>query len=1210
MDRIRGIFLLWLSVYFLLIQSIQGTENGKIVMQMAGNDNYQCKYAYFSRPFPNGYLPVRVFTSVNHGNDSAEVHDSVLAWVEDVSTTRFKACIVAGGQGSGANSTIDWLAFQGYQSGVQHGQARFALFTTGTKCTRVTFSQVFSTKPEIQATIQHGNLDRRKDAMNVWIESIFRTHFVVCLRESRTFDGPHSNLLVTWMAYKHYPTLWKVKESSKILFPNYEIPLAQDNYALCKIINFTRPFYEPPNVLTTAVKGTKNNSNPLWAVKGPLISWVEEMNRTHFRVCIKDYAGIDGQRDNLEVHYVVTGDYDPCDNASCKYHSKPVALSPQRCHCVCESNCPSYQEEMCASNGRTFRNLCLLQKEICETQANYTHYHPGSCAGFPLQKGRHQFKNHPSWAEDQCETIQFEPFIFYPHQKIFIQLTVNHVNYSDPAYVHEATTPWVESVNSTQFTACVTRAGRNDYPSDSFATVDWIAYQGAPPGGIAGEKKFSRWWTGTSCQTVTLPNGKFSSQPTVFVTAEHYRSSLKHDAASVWLEDVSARSFKICIRELQNFAGVHDDISVNWLAFETLHRPLFSEHSNVSFPNGILPSKSNNFAFCQDVSFTRTYNNYPTVILTAKHSSGGGNASPDCNGIVNWIEFISIASFRICVKELFVQRFDPLTVSYAVLADICPDDWMYFKGYCYQKISSCDSWSNGQSRCSTLGANLPSVHSQEENVFLQNLHNGENGWLGLSDINSEGTFVWSDGTRFDFHYWATNQPNNFHNEDCVHSLGLLKDHKYKWNDVNCSTCHKYSCKKDYDECQEFSYDCPENATCINNGGSFSCRCNSGYSYDGRNCLDVDECQLASYSCHLLASCVNIPGSYSCACPPGYVGNGKNVCEAPTLRAQTTCSSVLLAQDANHESGIIQSSVGTIYSSGMDCSWTISANAELELSFFGRFKTERNADYVYVYDGVSSSAPLIGRFSGSNRPVPIVSSTNQLFVRFTSDGSLQYYGFKAIYKVLKPGSIRLRGGSFNYGRIEILYNGQWGTVCDDAWDINDANVACRQLGFSRLASSAYTGARYGQGTGPIWMDDVACSGSESHIYNCRQRGWGNHDCTHSRDAGVRCRYGSSNLRLANGGYFYGRVEVYYSGQWGTVCDDGWDISDAHVVCRQLGFSSAFHQYHGAVFGQGNGPIWLDDVNCGGGEASLSSCGHRGWGSHDCSHGEDASVACVT
>lgn len=72
--------------------------------------------------------------------------------------------------------------------------------------------------------------------------------------------------------------------------------------------------------------------------------------------------------------------------------------------------------------------------------------------------------------------------------------------------MHEATTPWVENVNSTQFTACVTRAGRNDYPSDSFATIDWIAHQGAPSGGVVGEEMFARWWTGTSCKTVTLPN--------------------------------------------------------------------------------------------------------------------------------------------------------------------------------------------------------------------------------------------------------------------------------------------------------------------------------------------------------------------------------------------------------------------------------------------------------------------------------------------------------------------------------------------------------------------------------------------------------------------------------------------------------------------------------------------------------------------------------
>ena len=74
-------------------------------------------------------------------------------------------------------------------------------------------------------------------------------------------------------------------------------------------------------------------------------------------------------------------DVDPCTNASCKYYSHCVASSPHQFTCVCQNSCPSYEEQVCASNGRTFTNLCLLRKEICRTSGNYTDYHPGSCTG-------------------------------------------------------------------------------------------------------------------------------------------------------------------------------------------------------------------------------------------------------------------------------------------------------------------------------------------------------------------------------------------------------------------------------------------------------------------------------------------------------------------------------------------------------------------------------------------------------------------------------------------------------------------------------------------------------------------------------------------------------------------------------------------------------------------------------------------------------------
>ncbi|XP_027399201.1 antigen WC1.1-like [Bos indicus x Bos taurus] len=319
-----------------------------------------------------------------------------------------------------------------------------------------------------------------------------------------------------------------------------------------------------------------------------------------------------------------------------------------------------------------------------------------------------------------------------------------------------------------------------------------------------------------------------------------------------------------------------------------------------------------------------------------------------------------------------------------------------------------------------------------------------------------------------------------------------------------------------------------------------------------------------------------------------------------------------------------------------------------------------------------------------------------------------------------------GGGPCAGRVEILDQGSWGTICDDDWDLDDARVVCRQLGCGE-ALNATGSAHFGAGSGPIWLDDLNCTGKESHVWRCPSRGWGRHDCRHKEDAGVICseflalrmvsedqqcagwlevfyngtwgsvcrspmeditvsvicrqlgcgdsgslntsvglregsrprwvdliqcrkmdtslwqcpsgpwKYSSCSpkeeayiscegrrpkscptaapctdrekLRLRGGdSKCSGRVEVWHSGSWGTVCDDSWSLAEAEVVCQQLGCGQALEAVRSAAFGPGNGSIWLDEVQCGGRESSLWDCAAEPWGQSDCKHEEDAGVRC--
>ncbi|XP_042202570.1 antigen WC1.1-like, partial [Callorhinchus milii] len=211
-----------------------------------------------------------------------------------------------------------------------------------------------------------------------------------------------------------------------------------------------------------------------------------------------------------------------------------------------------------------------------------------------------------------------------------------------------------------------------------------------------------------------------------------------------------------------------------------------------------------------------------------------------------------------------------------------------------------------------------------------------------------------------------------------------------------------------------------------------------------------------------------------------------------------------------------------------------------------------------------------------------------------------------------------GGSRCDGRVEIYHNGTWGRLLDDSWNISDADVICRQLNCGS-AISIYNSSQYGEGTGPVWINNVQCMGTETHIWNCP------HSTVASSSGTSRDHFKSVHvipwnklssfsaedvqIRLMDGGSSCaGRVEIYYNGTWGTVCDDSWGSLEANVVCKQLGCGPAVHATSAATCGRASAPVWLDDVRCTGKESALWECPSSPWGQHDCYHKEDVSVVC--
>lgn len=129
------------------------------------------------------------------------------------------------------------------------------------------------------------------------------------------------------------------------------------------------------------------------------------------------------------------------------------------------------------------------------------------------------------------------------------------------------------------------------------------------------------------------------------------------------------------------------------------------------------------------------------------------------------------------------------------------------------------------------------------------------------------------------------------------------------------------------------------------------------------------------------------------------------------------------------------------------------------------------------------------------------------------------------------TIRLKDGNSSYsGRVEVLFDGKWGTVCDYGWDQRDAQVVCRQLGYQAGAQAAVNRAQFGEGKDqPIWMGNVRCSGKEKSIRDCAFDSKAHESCSHRQDVGVICLT-TGSIRLIKDGVksvYSGRVEMWMS-----------------------------------------------------------------------------------
>ncbi|XP_064608929.1 scavenger receptor cysteine-rich type 1 protein M160-like isoform X2 [Liolophura sinensis] len=215
----------------------------------------------------------------------------------------------------------------------------------------------------------------------------------------------------------------------------------------------------------------------------------------------------------------------------------------------------------------------------------------------------------------------------------------------------------------------------------------------------------------------------------------------------------------------------------------------------------------------------------------------------------------------------------------------------------------------------------------------------------------------------------------------------------------------------------------------------------------------------------------------------------------------------------------------------------------------------------------------------------------------------------------PGyQVRLVGGENHTGRLEVKIAGIWGTVCDNSFYDRGAKVICRQLGFDNAVPLVWPTKDIGQADPkqPIWLTSAYCSGDEGSFKDCSYKFEHNDMCSHEADVIVSCKSLEEldvPIRLAGGAdNTTGRLELFYDGQWGTVCRYYFSAKSAEVACRQLGLPYTDATLINSFGDPATSPIWLNYLKCKGGESHIIQCRHYPINTSDCDPRRDAFLQC--